>query len=113
MTLEEVFYDFDSRYQDDFCWRLLPLTGGGPFVEELKREMGKDHPLFDKRLWAVAKCDRDDRVLYLSDDGGYHLFHLTWSAHSQDGFPRCRRFCGIKELAEALEQEACGRIPAV
>ena len=36
MTLEEVFYDFDSRYRDDFCWRLLPLTGGGPVVEELK-----------------------------------------------------------------------------
>lgn len=104
MTLEELFCDLDSRYGEGFCWRLLPLTNRS-FVEELRRELGAGHRLFDKKLWAVAKCDRDDRVLYLTGDGVYLLVHLTWTSHPSDGFPRCRQLSGIEELREWLEQE--------
>ena len=104
MTAEEIFYDLDRRYGDRFHWRMLPLTDRS-FVEELKRKIGKDHPLAEKRLWAVAKCDFDDRVLYLSEDGDYYIFHLTCSEHNRKGFPRYRRFSGIEETAEAIERE--------
>lgn len=104
MTLEEVFYDLDRQYGDRFHWRMLPLTNRS-FVEELKREIGKDHPLAERHLWAVAKCDSDDRVLYLSENGDYYIFHLTYSEYNREGFPRYRRFSGIEEMAEAIERD--------
>ena len=109
MTLEEVFYDLDRQYGGRFCWRMLPLTNRS-FVEELKREMGEDHPLWGKQLWAAAKCDSDDRVLYLTGDGEYYLVHLTWSGHKEEGFPHYRRLSGIEEEREALEREALTRM---
>lgn len=109
MTAEEIFYDLDRRYGDRFHWRMLPLTDRS-FVEELKREIGKDHPLAERRLWAVAKCDFDDRVLYLSEDGEYYVVRLTWSGHKEEGFPHCQRLSGIEEVREVLEQEALARM---
>lgn len=105
MTLEEIFYDLDRQYGDRFCWRMLPLTDRS-FAEELKRETGEGHPLWGKRLWAVARCDSDDRALYLTEDGEYHVVHLTWSGHNEESFPRCRRLSGIEEVREVLEREA-------
>lgn len=56
MTAEEVFSDLYDKYGDDFNWHMIPLSqSGGEFVSELKKEIGKDHFLYDKRIWAVAK----------------------------------------------------------
>ena len=104
MTLEEIFYDLDRQYGGRFCWRMLPFTDRS-FVEELKREIGENHPLWGKQLWAAAKSDTGDRVLYLTEEGDYYIFQLTYSEHNQEGFPVCQRFPGIDEVKEALEQE--------
>lgn len=58
MTAEEVFSALYDKYGVDFNWHLLPLLqANGNFVEELKREIGNDHFLYHKKIWAVAKCD--------------------------------------------------------
>ena len=64
MTAEEVFSALYDKYGVDFNWHLLPLLqANGNFVEELKREIGNDHFLYHKKIWAVAKCDSNDDVL--------------------------------------------------
>lgn len=108
MTAEEVFGDLFDRYGEEFDWHMVPLTDK-TFVEELKREIGKDHFLYGREIWAVAKCDARDDVLYLSVDedgkGVYYIFHLTYSGHNLSGFPRYKKFSGIKEAGEYIEQE--------
>ena len=45
LTLEEVFYNLSDEYGEKFNWRLIPLTqsGRGIFIDELKKEIGKNH----------------------------------------------------------------------
>lgn len=81
MTAEEVFCDLGDKYGDEFNWYMIPLTNKA-FVSELKREIGEAHFLYNKPLWAVAKCDSNDDVLFLTAEGGtdvYYIFHLTYS----------------------------------
>lgn len=107
MTMEEVFCDLYDKYGDDFNWRMIPLTNK-TFVEELKREIGKEHFLYSKRIWAVAKCDSKDDVLYLSDVEGidiYYIFHLTYSEYNINGFPKYKKFIGVKAVKEYIEHE--------
>ncbi|MCB5883178.1 hypothetical protein LIR45_12490 [Lachnospiraceae bacterium EP-SM-12S-S03] len=109
MTIEEVFSDLYDKYGEDFNWYMLPLTqADGMFVTELKNEIGEDHFLYDKRIWAVAKCESNDDVLYVTKNGlgedVYYIFHLTYSKHNSDGFPRYERFADIFAVKEFLEQ---------
>ena len=71
LTLEEVFYNLSDEYGEKFNWRLIPLTqsGRGIFIDELKKEIGKNHFLYNKRVWAVAKCESGNKVLYLTGNG--------------------------------------------
>ena len=101
MTIEEVFSDLYDKYGEDFNWYMLPLTqADGMFVTELKNEIGEDHFLYDKRIWAVAKCESNDDVLYVTDNGRnadiYYIFHLTYSKYNSDGFPRYEELKEIK-----------------
>ena len=68
LTLEEVFYNLSDENGEKFNWRLIPLTqsGRGIFINELKKEIGKNHFLYNKRVWAVAKCESGNKVLYLT-----------------------------------------------
>lgn len=109
MTIEEVFSDLYDKYGEDFNWYMLPLTqADGMFVTELKNEIGEDHFLYNKRIWAVAKCESNDDVLYVTKNGlggdVYYIFHLTYSKHNSDGFPRYERFADIFAVKEFLEQ---------
>lgn len=106
MTAEEVFYDLYNKYGDDFNWHMIPYTNK-TFVEELRKEIGRDHFLYDKRIWAVAKCDSKDDVLYLSDEntGTYYIFHLTYSIHGIGNVPKYKRFIDIKAVKDYMEQE--------
>lgn len=107
MTIEEVFCDLFDQYGDDFNWHMLPLTNKS-FVEELKNEIGINHFLYTERIWAVAKCDSNDDVLYLSgrDEGGkdiYYVFHLTWQKSNENGYPKYKKMIGIKAVKEYME----------
>lgn len=109
MTIEEVFSDLYDKYGEDFNWCMLPLTqADGMFVTELKNEIGEDHFLYDKRIWAVAKCESNDDVLYVTDNGRnadiYYIFHLTYSKHNSDGFPRYEELKDVYAVKEFLEQ---------
>lgn len=108
MTAEEVFNDLYNKYGDNFNWHILPCSSK-TFVSELKREIAADHFLYNKDLRAVAKCDSNDNVLYVTDNqnGGsiYYIFHLTYSAHNPKGFPKYKDFADIYEVKNFIEQD--------
>ena len=73
MTAEEIFCGLFDKYGEDFNWYMVPLSqSNGVFVEELKKELGEGHFLYHKKVWAVAKCESNDDVLYLTagEQGG-------------------------------------------
>lgn len=66
MTIEEIMYQLDKKYGEDFNWRLIPLSqSNGHFVDELKRELDENDLFLKHKIWAVAKCTSNDDVLYL------------------------------------------------
>jgi len=107
MTAEEAFSNLSEKYGEDFNWHLLPLSNK-TFVAELKKEIGIMHFLYEKDIWAVAKCDSNDDVLYLvgGDNGEekYYIFHLTYSVNNATGFPRYREFNTIEDVNDYIEQ---------
>jgi hypothetical protein len=107
MTAEEVFCDLNDKYGEEFNWNMVPFTNK-TFVAELKREIGEKHFLYNERIWAVAKCDSNDDVLYVCGHEGdsdiYYIFHLTYSKHNTEGFPKYEKFIGIEAVKEHIEQ---------
>lgn len=107
MTAEEVFCDLYAKYGDEFNWHLIPLSNRS-FVAELKREIDESHFLYKSKLYAVAKCDANDDVLYVTGNNGvdeYYIFHLTYSENNQMEFPRYQKFLSIEEVKEFLEKQ--------
>ena len=109
MTLEEMFRDLYDKYGNDFNWYMIPFAqADGAFVAELNKEIGQDHFLYGKKILAVAKCESNDDVLYVVRNGigrdMYYLFHLTYSAHNVDGFPRYEEFADIFAVKEFIER---------
>lgn len=106
MTVEEVFDDLWKKYGDDFIWRMLPFSDKY-FVNELKLELGA-HYLFDESIYAVAKCDANDDVLYLCDNDGknniYRIYHLTYNHNSMD-LPKYIELIGIDKVKQYIEQQ--------
>lgn len=113
LTLEEVFYNLFDEYGEKFNWRLIPLTqsGRGIFIDELKKEIGKNHFLYNKRVWAVAKCKSGNKVLYLTGnekgEDTYYVFHLTYSEHSTGKFPDYEELGDLHAVKEYMEK--CNR----
>ncbi len=107
MTAEEVFDDLLHKYGEDFNWHMLPFTNK-IFVAELKNEIGEKHFLYNEQIYAVAKCDSNDDVLFVAgnEDGvdAYCIFHLTYSKQNIIGYPKCKKFKGILEVKEYIEQ---------
>ncbi len=107
MTVEEIFNSLSEKYGDDFNWHMLPLTNK-TFVTELKKEIGTMHFLYEKDIWAIAKCDSNDDVLYLvrGDNGEdkYYIFHLTYSANNVEGVPKCKEFNAIEDVKDYVER---------
>lgn len=106
MTVEEIFNDLSCKYSNAFNWSMVPLKNK-TLVEELKREICSDHFLYHKLIWAVAKCDSNDDVLYVTDDEVYYIIHLTYSLHNADEYPKCKEFTSIGEVKSFLEQSFC------
>ena len=110
MTAEEIFCDLFDKYGEDFNWYMVPLSQSNcVFVEELKKELGEGHFLYHKKVWAVAKCESNDDVLYLTagEQGGdtYYIFHLTYSKQNLEGFPKYEKFADIYAVKEFIEQK--------
>ena len=109
MTAEEVFCELGDKYGNDFNWHMVPLSqSNGVLVKELKKEIGEEHFLYYKKIWAVAKCDSNDDVLYLTGEDGkdvYYIFHLTYSKNNTVDFPKYKKFHNITAVKEYIEQE--------
>lgn len=107
MTAEEVFNNLYKKYGDSFHWHMLPFSEQR-FVAELKREIGSNHFLYDKRIWAVAKCDSNDDVLFVTEneykEDVYYIFHLTYTDYNAEGYPRSVELNGIKKVKEYIEK---------
>lgn len=109
MTAEEVFCDLFDKYGEDFNWYMIPLTkSNGAYVEELKKEIGEDHFLYHREIYAVAKCESNDDILYVtrSEAGAdvYYIFHLNYSKHNAKGFPKYEEFADIYAVKDSIEQ---------
>lgn len=88
---------------------MVPLSqSNGTLVKELKKEIGKEHFLYHKKIWAVAKCESNDDVLYVTaGESGtdiYYIFHLTYSKQKFTGFPKYEKFADIYAVKEFIEQ---------
>ena len=77
MTIEEIFSDLYDKYDEDFNWYMIPLT-------------------------------QADGVLYITDNGRnqdiYYIFHLTYSKHNPDGFPRYEELKDVYAVKAFIEQ---------
>ena len=77
MTIEEIFSDLYDKYGEDFNWYMIPLT-------------------------------QADVVLYITDNGRnqdiYYIFHLTYSKHNPDGFPRYEELKDVYAVKAFIEQ---------
>lgn len=105
MTIEEMFYYFDDKYGDEFNWGIIPYKASH-FVEELKKEVGNNDPMFQKDICAVARSYSADDVLFLVDDekDTYRIYHLTYS-HKEDKFLRFVEMENIEKVKEFLERQ--------
>lgn len=77
--LSEEFEDFGWWVQDDMSFLL----------EELGRELPAGHPLEGRDLAPMARCERNDDVLF-HDGKGFLVVHLTWSKSNKPPFPLFR-----------------------
>jgi hypothetical protein len=64
-------------------WWQIPDNLADTYTEELKKEIGPEHVLFQylSELKVIAKCDANDDVLVakIADANSFYLVHLTWS----------------------------------
>ncbi len=81
-----------------------PVQDGSKLEAELAKEIGKLHPLYGKRLRAVAKrIDRDDVIFAGSDC--IALVHLTWKKETDPRWPSTYLFDNVEDLAAQLTED--------
>lgn len=81
-------------------WEVVRGDRAAYFEHELARELGPDHPIYGRRLQAIAiTCERDD-VLFQLDDGSIAQVHLTYTPHPPETFPGCPRHREYSSLAD-------------
>lgn len=110
MTMEAIICHLVEKYGDEFNWRMIPsMASQGAFVDELKRELGEESDIFHDRIYAVAKCDSADDVLFLIGDGSteelWRIYHLTYTADNAPGFPRYQEFSNGKAVGDFIEDQ--------
>ncbi|MGG7177176.1 hypothetical protein ACQPU1_06280 [Clostridium paraputrificum] len=84
--IERLFYS----YGDDFNWYIL--SDGKSFECELEKEISNKHPLHNISAKAIAKCESNDDVLFVLEDGRGVIVHLTYSISNSDKYPRVKLF---------------------
>ena len=109
MTIEEIMDSLYQQYGNEFNWSMIPFSNKS-FVEELKRELDPNDAFLSGAVYAVAKCDSNDDVLYLGVDsldarGNWRIYHLTYSSDNADGFPQYVEFNNRKEAAEYIQNQ--------
>lgn len=102
MIIEELFENMTDKYGDDFNWMLVPASNKR-FVDELNKELGDSG--FTHPIYAVARCESNDDVLFFIDENDYRIYHLTYSGHNTEGYPSFISFDGREPAIEYIEKE--------
>jgi hypothetical protein len=75
----------------DPWWSIIHLGRdfAGTFENELRREVGRDHPLYGIPIEAIGRHDACDDVLYrlLDGSGRVAVVHLTWAQSTSESGP--------------------------
>lgn len=103
MTFETAFNNLSEKIGDDFNWVLLSDENTS-FINEAKKEIGKEHSLYEYTLYPKAKCDSNDDVLYEIDNGKYVIIHLTYSTSNSLPYPKYTMFDNAEKAVAYIEK---------
>lgn len=95
----------------DIPWYKEDSTGS--IENQLYKEVGKKHLLFDKKVKVVARRhDMDDVLFYIQDINKYAIVHLTWAQkHPEDQiYPRTKLFESIHEVQARIDEDIKDRM---
>ncbi len=74
-------------------WRYLDAQIQGTFEKELEHELSSAHPLYHRKLTAVARSYASEDVLFHeASTDQYYLIHLTWNRSNNDTSPVFQTF---------------------
>ena len=105
MTMEEIISGLYEEYGEDFNWHIIPFAeSNGSFVYELKKELNSRDAFILTGTYAVAKCDSNDDVLFLNANNVWRIYHLTYSAHNETGFPKYIEFPDRKAVGLYIQK---------
>src|SRR3954463_5752354 len=69
-------------------WTMMYVEYEQEFIEEFHREIGPEHPLYRRDVFAIAVRRDPDAVIFQTADGEiYAIVHLTWSGRRAAGMP--------------------------
>lgn len=64
--------------------------------------------VFDSSIYAVAKCEANDDVLYVCGHDGqndiYRIYHLTYT-HNPNDYPKYVELAGIEKVHQYIEKQ--------
>lgn len=89
-----------EKYGKGFTW--FEPSNKLAFENQLCKELIPEHPLYGKKLYVVAKSERNDDVLF-SDLYDYYLIHLTWAMGTKD-YPHYQRI-KAESILSYLEED--------
>lgn len=101
-VFEEKFEQLLVKYKD-FNWFILEQRRDF-FNEQAKREIGQGHMLYGHPMYAVAKCDSNDDVIYALGENKYVIIHLTYSSNINSDFPHYMLFETAQEVLQYIEE---------
>ena len=93
MTIEEIFSDLYDKYGEDFNWYMLPLSLTYN-TSSLDSHFATAQILLSYKKWSspISFFNSVTNIPSACDNGRnadiYYIFHLTYSKHNSDGFPR-------------------------
>ena len=89
-----------EKYGDEFNWGTVPENN--TFVRELLDETNiSDYCSIE----AIAHSYSNDDVLFLFNNMVYRIYHLTYSKHNIEGFPKYVEFTDGKAVIGYLEKQ--------
>lgn len=97
--------DFLAALKEQTQWVAVD-EGDRYFERELQRELAPGHVLFGKIVKAVARSFANDDVLFLVENAGCAVVHLTYSCSNAQGFPSCRQFADLGMAWTFLQNES-------
>ncbi|SMP30336.1 hypothetical protein [Shimia sagamensis] len=71
-------------------WEFVSEAQAASLTNELKREVGEKHVLWQSMYHAIARSTQSDDVLFALDDSQspFVLVHLTWQVGSRSEWPK-------------------------